>query len=78
MKRLIKSMQNSGWDGPPIKAYVVNGKTIIVDGHHRASAARQAGFKNVPIEYVTESELTNIWKVTPDELFHQVYGAGGR
>ncbi|MEW9679167.1 ParB N-terminal domain-containing protein [Pseudomonas sp. TE50-2] len=27
----------------------VNGKLIIIDGHHRAEAAAKAGIKNVPV-----------------------------
>ncbi|MGF9910322.1 ParB N-terminal domain-containing protein [Brevibacillus porteri] len=75
---MTKSMQLNSWDGPPIKEYVVDGKTIIVDGHHRAAAAKHAGLKNVPVEYITEAELKNTWKVTPDEFLKQTYGAGGR
>jgi len=78
IKKLTKDMQQNGWNGPPIKVYVVDGKTIIVDGHHRAAAARQAGLKDVPVEYITEAELKNAWKVTPDELLKQTYEAGGR
>lgn len=78
IKKIAKNMKQNGWDGDPIKVYVVNGKTIIVDGHHRAAAAKQAGLKNVPIEYVSEAELKNAWKLTPDELLKQTYEAGGR
>ena len=78
IKKLTKDMQQNGWNGPPIKVYVVDGKTIIVDGHHRAAAARQAGLTNVPIEYITEAELKNSWKVTSDELLKQTYETGGR
>ncbi|WP_415839686.1 polymorphic toxin-type HINT domain-containing protein [Paenibacillus tarimensis] len=78
IKKIAKNMKQNGWDGEPIKVYVVKGKTIIVDGHHRATAAKQAGLKNVPIEYVSEAELKSTWRTTPDELLRQTYEAGGR
>lgn len=36
----------------PIKYVDVNGSKRIVDGHHRARAARELGFRDVPVEEV--------------------------
>lgn len=68
IKRIAKNMKQNGWVGDPIEVFVVDGKTIILDGHHRVAAAKQAGLKTVPIRYVTETELKEKWNVTPEEL----------
>jgi filamentous hemagglutinin len=50
VKRLRKDMQQNGFDpDQPIDVANVDGRKIILDGHHRAAAARQAGLKEVPI-----------------------------
>ena len=54
IKRFRRQMQAQGGYGdfPPIKIAIVDGKKVIVDGHHRARAAGAAGIKNVPVEIV--------------------------
>lgn len=43
-------MKTNGFDvNEPIDADIVNGKVIIIDGHHRAEAAAKAGIKGVPV-----------------------------
>jgi len=43
-------MQQRGYDpNHPIDVADVDGRQIIVDGHHRARAAAQAGIKEVPV-----------------------------
>ncbi|MBK4723851.1 hemagglutinin repeat-containing protein [Pantoea agglomerans] len=50
VKRLVKDMKTNGFDvNEPIDAAIVNGKVIIIDGHHRAEAAAKAGIKDVPV-----------------------------
>jgi filamentous hemagglutinin len=50
IKRLIKDMKTNGFDATqPIDVAIVNGKMIIIDGHHRAAAAVKAGLKDIPI-----------------------------
>ena len=52
-----------------IKYVEVNGQRFIVDGHHRAVAARQLGIENVPAEevqlpygsYKTVEDLISGW-----------------
>jgi RHS repeat-associated protein len=49
--RYAKKMRSSGWDESkdPIDVAEVNGKLIILDGHHRARAAQKARLPSVPI-----------------------------
>jgi filamentous hemagglutinin len=42
-------MKQSGYKGDPIEVAIVNGKMIIIDGHHRAAAPGKAGLKEVPV-----------------------------
>jgi hypothetical protein len=50
IKRLKKSMKASGYDSSkPIDIVEVNGRKIIIDGHHRARAAGAAKIKEVPV-----------------------------
>ena len=50
IKRLVKDMKVNEFDATqPIDVAIINGKTIIIDGHHRAVAAARAGIKNIPI-----------------------------
>lgn len=51
VKRLKKNIREKGFDiEQPIEVADVDGKLIILDGHHRASAARQLGLKRVSIK----------------------------
>lgn len=59
IKRLVKDMKANGFDATqPIDVAIVNGKMIIIDGHHRAAAAAKAGIKDIPIRInkVTEAQ----------------------
>jgi hypothetical protein len=50
IKRLKKSMKTSGYDpSKPIDIVEVNGRKIIIQGHHRARAAGAAKIKEVPV-----------------------------
>lgn len=50
VKRLRKKIREKGFDsGKPINVANVDGKLIILDGHHRVAAARQLRLKTVPI-----------------------------
>lgn len=50
VKSLAKDMRANGYDATkPIDAANVDGKMIIIDGHHRAAAASKAGLKDVPV-----------------------------
>ncbi|MBC9130411.1 ParB N-terminal domain-containing protein, partial [Frischella sp. Ac13] len=59
IKRLVRDMKANGFDTTqPIDVAIVNGKMIIIDGHHRAAAAVKAGIKDIPIRInkVTEAQ----------------------
>lgn len=50
VKRLVKDMKENGFDAnEPVDVAIVNGKAIIIDGHHRAEAAAKAGIKDIPV-----------------------------
>ncbi|MCP4500968.1 MAG: ParB N-terminal domain-containing protein [Deltaproteobacteria bacterium] len=56
IKSLKKKMKRDGFDrNHPIEVAKVDGKNIIIDGHHRARAAGAAGIKKVPIKEVKVS-----------------------
>lgn len=51
VKRLTSDMKQNGYDSThPIEVANVDGRKIILDGHHRAAAAVKAGLKDVPIK----------------------------
>jgi RHS repeat-associated protein len=55
-KRYEKSMKESGFNSDfPITITEVNGRKIILDGHHRVEAARRAGITEVPYKEITLS-----------------------
>jgi hypothetical protein len=54
LKDITENMKKNGCDGDPIEIYKINGKNLIVNEHHRAKAARQAGNENVPVKMLTE------------------------
>ena len=56
VKRLAKDMKANGFDqSKAIEAAEVNGRYIIVDGHHRTAAAVRAGIDKVPVKIKTVS-----------------------
>mgnify|MGYP002663397293 CR=1 FL=1 len=63
VKRFTKDMKANGYDeNHPIDAAKVDGKLIILDGHHRAEAASKAGIKDVPVNVhsVTKEEAVQL------------------
>lgn len=50
VKRIAKDMKANGYKiDEPVDVAIVNGKMIIIDGHHRAEAAKKAGIKDIPV-----------------------------
>lgn len=50
IKRIKKNIKNNNFDdNKPILVANVNGKLIILDGHHRVKAVRELKLKQVPI-----------------------------
>ena len=67
VKRMRKEMKSEGFDGfEPIDIANVNGKMIIIDGHHRAAAASAAKMKEVPVR------LNNVSRQEADQLLREV------
>jgi ParB-like chromosome segregation protein Spo0J len=53
IKRLKKSLQVHGYNNDfPIEVAEIDGRMIIIDGHHRARAAGSAGIPEVPVRIV--------------------------
>lgn len=49
VKRLTKDMKANGFDpNHPVEYADVDGRKIIIDGHHRTEAARKAGIQKIP------------------------------
>lgn len=70
-------MKAGGWQGPPIKVFEHNGAKYILDGPHRAAAARQAGTE-VVYESVGMDTLRSYGYRSVDELLWSAAEAGGR
>ena len=52
VKRLVKDMKTNGFDvNEPIDAAIVNGKVIIIDGHHRAEEQQRLELRMYQLEY---------------------------
>ncbi|PMZ04372.1 hypothetical protein C1Y08_09870 [Pseudomonas sp. FW306-02-F02-AA] len=61
---LFCSKANGYDENYPIDAANVDGKLIILDGHHRAEAASKAGIKDVPVNVhsVTKEEADQLMR----------------
>jgi hypothetical protein len=65
IKRLRRDIRTNGFDpNHPIEIAIVDGRKIIIDGHHRARAAGAAGVKEVPviIKQVSPNEATTLFQ----------------
>lgn len=73
VKRLIKDMKANGYNvNEPVDITLVNGKMIIIDGHHRAEAARKAGLENI------SARVIPVTKEQGDQLLREVAEARTR
>ena len=53
VKKLRREMRKSGFDdSKPVDVADINGKMVILDGHHRTQAAIGAGIKEIPANVV--------------------------
>jgi RHS repeat-associated protein len=67
VKRFTKDMKTNGYgEYPAIDAANVDGRLIIIDGHHRAQAAQKAGIKEVPVN------VHSVDKAQGDQLMREV------
>jgi hypothetical protein len=58
--RILHGMENSKvdtWATDPIKVIVIDGKQVVVDGHHRLAIAQQFGIDELPVEILNEANL---------------------
>lgn len=63
IKKLKRKMQENGFDSShPIIIAAIDGKNIIIDGHHRARAAGSVGITQVPVimQNVSPSQATTL------------------
>jgi hypothetical protein len=72
LKKLTEDMKKNGWNGGPVEIFEIDGKKLIVDGHHRVRAAKQAGIENIPTRTLTEQEL-NARGITTEQLMNGYY-----
>lgn len=72
LKKLTEGMKKNGWTGDPVEIFEINGKKLIVDGHHRVRAAKQAGIENIPTRTLTEQEI-NARGITRKQLLDGYY-----
>ncbi|UQZ32236.1 hypothetical protein C2I18_00955 [Paenibacillus sp. PK3_47] len=72
LKKLTEDMKKNGWTGGAVEIFEVNGKKLIVDGHHRVRAAKQAGIENIPTRTLTEQEL-KARGITKEQLLEGYY-----
>lgn len=45
VEEIAASMEQHGWQGPPIVIVASEGKMYVLDGHHRVAAARMVSLK---------------------------------
>ncbi|MBK6693907.1 MAG: ParB N-terminal domain-containing protein [Myxococcales bacterium] len=76
--KIERSMNASGWNGPPIKVFEHNGTKYVLDGHHRLAAARQARLPEVPYESIPVSELGSFGYASADDVLMAASEAFGR
>jgi hypothetical protein len=69
VEKLVKSMKKSGYIGEPI---TVTSEGVLLDGHHRLTAARKLG---IPVTYIidtTEGDIIN--KIIKENEAKKVWG----
>lgn len=69
-------MRVNGWQGAPIDVVELQGQRIVVDGHHRLAAARQAGI-DVQYRVVDPSSVIRPGMYTSvDDILEATYSVG--
>jgi len=76
IKELTAKMKANGWQGDPISVFEHNGSKYILDGHHRAAAARAAGI-DVPYVSVPATQLQQFGYKSVDAVIWAAAEAGG-
>jgi ParB family chromosome partitioning protein len=52
LEKIRRRMETQGYDGSqPLHTWEINGELILIDGHHRLLAAKEAGITEVPCYY---------------------------
>jgi hypothetical protein len=70
IKRLTNQIRSQGYPlNHEAEVYVhQNGITYIVNGHNHHEAAKKAGTKLIPGRILSERELADEYKITPEQL----------
>ena len=75
VKRLRKKIREQGFDeSKPIEVANIDGRLIILDGHHRVIAARQQRLLSIPIkvnQVSAEEELQLLLEASEAALYNQ-------
>ena len=76
VSKIEESMRASGWQGDPINVVELQGRKIVVDGHHRLEAARRAGI-DVKYQVVDPSSVIRPGQWTSvDDILQDSYSVG--
>ena len=70
MKPGIVAAYRAGKDLPPIEIEVTDGQVQLVDGHHRLSAAREAGLESIPVKWHLRHSADPGWAPTAPPRKH--------
>jgi RHS repeat-associated protein len=72
VRKIAESMKNDGWQGDPIAVVEHEERLLVVDGHHRLSAAKRAG---IDVPYV-RVELPYRGYQDLNDVLQSWYGVG--
>ena len=76
VNEITESMRVNGWQGAPIDVVELNGRRIVVDGHHRLAAARRARI-DVQYQVVHPSTVIRSAMYTSiDDILRSTYSVG--
>lgn len=81
VERFKKAMKTDGYGNfPPIDAANVEGRLIIIDGHHRAAAAARVGVREVPVNVrnVSAEEASQLMSEAAEAMSRRYRGRYGR
>ena len=58
---LSLSLSVSGWRGPSLVGYPLDGRVQLLSGTHRLAAARHLGWLGVPVRILTREAVERAW-----------------
>lgn len=70
--KLMVSIREDGLQ-KPISIFIYNEKYYVIDGHHRLEALKRLGYEDIPINELSEAELSSKYYRRPDTLPEDAY-----